>query len=91
MTKTIPGRFYERGRDGAYREVGPRADRAPEVWVCRRVADFPPGTIPPHGAEAFCARCGAAIVYNPATREPTMPAHTPKVCMQCAGITPLPL
>ena len=61
-------------------------DATPDVWICRRIADFPGGQIPAGGAVATCTACGAAIVFNP-QRQVT----APKVCMQCAEIEPLPI
>jgi hypothetical protein len=79
-----PGRYY-RATEGGLFEVGPRGV---DVWVCRRVADYPGADVPPGGAVAACARCGRAIVFDPLMPDP--PA-APKVCLQCAGIVPLAL
>jgi len=58
----------------------------PDVWICRRVADFPAGRVPVGGAIASCTQCGAAIVFNPARL-----VSAPKICMQCGDIVPLPI
>jgi hypothetical protein len=36
----------------------------------------------------MCSRCGEHIVYNPAR---VVPPNTPKICMQCGGLMPLPM
>lgn len=82
------GRFYARVTpDGP---LLPAPASAPDVWICRRVADFPNRALPVGAAEACCDRCGAAIAYNPG-RVAAVPAATPKHCMQCCGIEPLPI
>lgn len=58
----------------------------PDCWICRRLADFPPGTLPTVALVAPCAKCRAAVVYD-STRE----LAAPRICMQCAGIQPLPV
>lgn len=79
------GGIYQRDARGRMTPVGDVSADLVDVWICRRVADFPTG--PPAGAAlAACSRCAAAIAYNPAR---SLPA--PKICMQCAGIEPLPL
>jgi hypothetical protein len=84
------GEFWGRwGRSGRLERASP-ADGPPDEWICRRVEDFPAGQVPARGAVTHCTRCQAAIVFNPA-RVGTVPADTPKVCMQCAGIRPLPI
>jgi len=82
------GKFY-----GRVTEHGPLVEApagTPDVWICRRVADFPGGQAPAASASGICSRCAAPIAYNPA-RLPTVPPTTPKVCMQCARIQPLPI
>lgn len=59
---------------------------AADVWVCRRVVDYAPAPVPPHAAVDTCAWCSALVAYNPAR-----PVDAPRVCMQCAGIEPLPI
>lgn len=81
-----PGRFYGRRSPTGPLEPAP-ADSVPDEVVCRRLRDFGPGQIPPSGAITACARCGAAVVYNPAGRF----LEKPKVCMQCCRIEPLPI
>jgi hypothetical protein len=58
----------------------------PDAWICRRVADYPQQQVPTGGAVATCTKCAAPIAFNPAR---TIAA--PKICMQCAGIRPLPI
>jgi hypothetical protein len=77
------GRFYWRSPQGP---LEPAAPGDPDVWICRRVADYPSQQIPMGGQVAACTRCEAPIVFNPAR-----PVSAPKICMQCARITPLPL
>lgn len=86
MTKIHGGRFY--GRLTPDGPLVPTTDAVgqPDVWICRRVADFPQQTVPKGGKVAGCSRCAAAIVFNPART-----VTAPKVCMQCAAITPLPI
>lgn len=78
--KTTAGQYYQR--------VGGRLEPAtagrPSVVICRRVADYAAG--PPTGAAIATCACGAAIAYNP--EGPHL--DVPRVCMQCAGIDPLP-
>ena len=61
--------------------------KKPNLWVCRRVADFPDGAIAKFVGVGFsnCPGCGAPIVFNTARK-----VDAGKVCMQCAGIEPLP-
>ena len=82
------GNYY--ARDPVNGRLVPHAPGVPDVWICRRVADYPPAPVPVGAGFATCSRCGAAIAYNPA-RTRTVPATTPKVCMQCAGVEPLPI
>jgi hypothetical protein len=80
------GGFYERTRDG----LVPTEPAVPDVWICRRVADYPHGQAPVAAAIGGCHECGEPIAYNPA-RVPTVPPSTPRICMQCARIEPLPI
>jgi hypothetical protein len=82
------GHFYE--RDRATNALKPTGPGTPDVWICRRIMDYAPAPVPVGAAIGTCARCGFAIAYNPA-RVPTVPRDTPQVCMQCAGIEPLPM
>lgn len=77
------GTFFDRDVG----EVAP-TDR-PEWIACRRTGDFKPGQIPADAKRDICASCGAAIIYNPAG--PKFANNPPRVCMQCAGIEPLPI
>jgi hypothetical protein len=81
------GKFYDlaKGEEVPPEEVPPRQ---PLAWICRRVEDYGFGQIP--GAAAFdeCSLCKAQIVYNPARADSV---DAPRVCMQCAAITPEPL
>lgn len=85
MTKTKPGTFYGKTHDGRLEEIRGQDIHQPDVWICRRLADFPNGQMPPGGALAQCEQCEAVIVYNPARD-----LAVPRVCMQCASIQPLP-
>ncbi len=85
-TPVAAGRFYQQTSRG----LVPTDPDSPDVWVCRRLEDFPDGVAPPGAAVDACSRCAAAIAYNPA-RVPTVPADTPRVCMQCFDIAPDPL
>jgi len=87
------GGFYgRRTASSPLESVGPSPGRPADAWICRRLADYPPGRLPPVWAGASCSRCHAVIVYDPDTlrRTPDVRPDTPKVCMQCAGIQPLP-
>lgn len=79
-----PGRFYGVTFNGDRFEVQPPA-AGPDVWICRRVADYTHG-VPAAGAVANCDRCDAPVIFNPAR---TFTA--PKRCMQCEGIEPMPM
>lgn len=59
----------------------------PSEVVCRRVADYPKGKPPAAARITTCADCGRRIAFNPAGPH----QDKPKVCMQCAGIQPLPI
>jgi hypothetical protein len=76
--KLFPGRMYQ-GR----REVSP--DSKPDVWICRRESDFEPGQIPDAASISECTACSARIVFNPARK-----VSAPRICMQCADVTPGP-
>jgi hypothetical protein len=82
------GRFY--GKVTADGPLLPAPPSRPDVWVCRRVADFPGHLVPAGGVVGACTRCQAPIVFNPA-RQATVPATVPRICMQCADIAPLPI
>lgn len=86
MTRINGGRFYGRLTPGGPLVGVPEAVGEPDVWICRRVADFPGGRVPAGGAVATCATCAAPIVYNPQRR-----VTAPKHCMQCSDIQPLPI
>lgn len=84
---TQPGRFYgwaDGGRLVELRDQPPGRDV--DAWICRRVADYAPAPVPAGAAFDACTRCAARIAYNPARR-----VAAPRVCMQCAGIAPLPM
>lgn len=87
-----PGRFYGITRTGELVPIPIEAmtGEAPGLWICRRLADFPEGKAPSGAAVSVCSRCGVALAFNPAPRA-EVPADTPKVCMQCAAIEPLPI
>lgn len=61
--------------------------REPTLWICRRVEDFPPGAIAGLAGIGFaiCPKCHAPIAFNTARK-----VDAEKVCMQCAGIEPMP-
>jgi hypothetical protein len=82
----VAGQFYGRTARGGLERLGPTAPRPPDVWICRRLADFPGGRVPAGGQVAACDRCAAPLVYNPARQ-----VTAPKRCMQCSGIEPLPI
>lgn len=86
-TRVEAGRFYGRTDSG---ELVPIPPAPPDVWICRRVADFPDKQVPPGGATAVCSRCDQVIAFNPA-RVSQVPPGTPKICLQCAEIEPLPI
>lgn len=82
-----PGVVYERDWRGRLVERHVLAPgEMPDIWVCRRVVDYPHQQPPAGAATDVCQRCGAVIAYNPARR-----VVAPRVCMQCAGIEPLPI
>lgn len=79
------GRFYGRITPDGPLLPAPHGS-TPDVWICRRVVDFPGGRVPEGGRVANCSQCGAAIVFNPARQ-----VAAPKICMQCGDIEPLPI
>jgi hypothetical protein len=83
--KTKPGTFYGQTHDGRLEELRGQGHQA-DVWICRRLCDFPGGRLPAGGELAQCERCEAVIVFNPARL-----LAVPRVCMQCAQIQPLPM
>lgn len=85
-TKTDGGKMYGLTGGGRLVEV-PRDLGVPDVVVCRRVTDYPPAPLPPTAQIAPCTHCGARIAFNPAGPH----QDRPKVCMQCAGVEPLPI
>lgn len=76
------GQVYELAKSGPI-----ESQKEPNIWACRRVEDFPPGTIEKFKGAGFaiCAGCHAPIVFNTARK-----VDAEKVCMQCVGITPDP-
>lgn len=93
-TPIAPGGYYvRRGGPTSPLERTSRSEAlagGPMSWICRRVADFLSGTLPPRAATAPCTRCGAAIVYDP-SQPPGPQVHLlQKVCMQCMGVVPVP-
>src|SRR5262245_59315514 len=72
-------------------ETGARvAPGEPGVVVCRRLEDLPTGfALAARGGIriARCGACGTAIAYS--LKSPH--ADTPHICLQCAGIEPLPM
>jgi len=85
MTKITAGKYYGAARDGTLVELE-QPPREPDVWICRRVQDFPGGRPPAGAATAACCECGELIAYNPARA-----VAAPKSCMQCNGIEPDPI
>ena len=82
--ETKPGKYYERIGGRTLREYD--GDPPPEVVICRRLADFPQGTPPPGAVLWFCAECHATLVGDPKAPHQELP----RICLQCAGIRPLP-
>jgi len=80
------GGFYGRVTPDGPLVPAPDEDATPDVWICRRVSDFPGGRVPEGGRVSRCSHCFALIVFNPARQ-----VTAPKVCMQCAQIEPLPI
>jgi hypothetical protein len=75
--------YYRRGPD---EPLMPAAPAVPDVVICRRLEDYPPASVPTGGTVATCRDCGRRVLTNLAK----YPA-APRVCMQCAQITPLPI
>lgn len=88
-TVVFGGRLFLRQPDGSLVPVDADPTRADE-WICRRVVDFPGQRLPATAAVSLCGRCLQPIAFNP-DRATRVPPLTPKVCMQCAGIEPLPI
>jgi hypothetical protein len=86
LPDVVGGQFYYHTREEGFVPIGAEPPREPDIWVCRRVADYPGQRVPAGGTVAPCTKCRASIVFNPA-RE----VNAPKVCMQCARIRPLPI
>jgi hypothetical protein len=82
------GQFYAHEPGGKFVPIGETAPpgRQPDAWICRRVVDYPGERVPDGGDVTPCSRCAAPVVFNP-KRE----VQAPKVCFQCARITPLPM
>ena len=59
----------------------------PDVVICRRAVDYLPGLPPPGAHIGRCSDCHVWIVSDPRGPHP----DKPHICLQCAGITPLPL
>ena len=85
-TTVRAGQYYGEPHDGGPLVPLAVPPRPPDVVVCRRVADFPGGQVPPGAAVVGCAQCAAPIVYNAARQY-----AAPRVCMQCMQIAPDPL
>lgn len=81
MTEIKPG-FWTFDVDGKMR---PHAPADPDVVISRRIADFPDGTPPAAALIVACSECGALVANDGRYRE------KPKICLQCAGIEPLPI
>jgi hypothetical protein len=77
------GGYYAPDDSGRLQPVD-HPDGAPIAWVCRRLSDFP-GAPPAGYAVTTCCGCTALIAFNPGRT-----VDAPKVCMQCAGLQPLP-
>ena len=85
--KTQPGHYYARDDDGRLIEYTPVEESPPtDVVICRRVVDFPHATPPPGARILSCAECAAPIAADPASPHQELP----RICLQCAGIRPLP-
>jgi hypothetical protein len=74
------GMFFE-VKDGRFSPVDPVP---PDVVVARRLRDFEPEDMPAAARLVACAECGCAVVT-----EAKFPEKL-RVCMQCAGIQPMP-
>jgi len=82
--KTKPCHYYGRTWDGRLIEALPSD---PDAVICRRVADYPGGQPPAAATLTACRDCEALVAFNP-----TGPyLDRPRVCLQCAGIQPLPM
>lgn len=81
--KVDGGGYYREG----WRGLRPAAPGVPDAVICRRVVDYPDGQPPPAAALDTCTRCSALVAYNPHGPH----VERPRVCMQCAGIAPLPI
>lgn len=80
--KTNPGDYLRTDQRG---NLQPADAGNPDAVICRRVADY--ASSPPAGAAlGACDQCAAPIAYNP--EGPHL--DRPRICMQCAGIEPLP-
>jgi len=86
-TKTMPGTYYGVTHAGRMVPLSSSPDRPPDKVICRRVADYAPFRPPAAASTGPCADCGAPIAWNPAGPH----QDRPKICMQCAGIQPLPI
>jgi len=85
-TRVTAGNYYGRTYDGRMVHIGDN-DQVPDAVICRRVVDFPEGR-PPNGAKLQpCAECQAFIAYNPKG----LHLDQRRICMQCAGVQPLPM
>lgn len=81
---TEPGKYYLRA--GALVPVGD-APGPPDVVVCRRVVDYAPQPVPGGAAFTQCRLCTSVVAFDPDGPH----QHVGKICMQCAGIKPLPI
>jgi hypothetical protein len=85
----MPKQIVHGGEWWGRRQLGGPLEPAPagkaDIWICRRLVDFPNQTAPAGGELDQCTKCWALIVYNPERK-----LDAPKVCMQCASIIPLP-
>jgi len=85
-TPVDAGNYYGRTYDGRLVLLGDVA-RKPDHVICRRVDDFPDGR-PPNGAKLQpCAQCQEFIAFNPKG----LHLDRPRICLQCAGVQPLPI
>lgn len=93
MTKRTfdSGQYVGVDGEGRYHRLGHHRDitppQPPSKTICRRVLDYPHGRPPAIAALTHCVECGDAIAFNPAGPH----QDVPKICMQCAGIDPLPI
>jgi len=86
---TKPGHYYGRLADGRLMEVSAEDvnHAAPDAVICRRVVDFPGRRVPDGALVAVCRDCQLLVAFNPVG--PFL--DRPRLCLQCAGIKPLPL